>query len=765
MATKRKRRQRSIGWLAAASSLVACFAIAFAVLPGAAAHDEMPAAISSYSISTDSNGGQQEVETKDDARHNETLTWSNGAPYRASEALVRLADGVTADELNARLATLDYVTTTSIDKGDVALGWVKLALASETDVADAMTQLEELGCIESAQPNFVYHLMDDNSPSTSDPSAQVQATQVEAADSTSQLKANLPALKATSLQAQADDDDYWHLGAIGAQTAWKSQKTSHAVTVAVVDTGCDVTHPDLKENIVASCSVLDGTRNVTDNNGHGTHTAGIIAAVPNNGIGVAGVSYNAGLLPIKVMDDDETDSISLVKAYQYILQNATRYRIRVVNMSLGARQVGLSVYDEATLRAIDQAHRAGILSVFAAGNEGSKAPYYCFPCDFSENGVGVINVGKDYNAGAAAPNNGLPDSSSNYNKRLEMTKDLSAPGVDITSTFPDGRYRMKTGTSMASPVVAGVAALVFARNPALSAGEVKSVLCSTAQDLVHRSFSGVSNVGFDDYTGYGLVRADLAVAGSSARYLTGGDSLAKGSTLKLTVPAGAPSGSWKWASNRPSVASVNPATGEVKGVAHGEAAISATNGSVTLYRTIAVYETSITGPNSLRVGSSSTVRAAANPVAMWTYHSSNPKIATVGSASGLVTGKKGGKVTITARLTACPSITASKTVRITPAKNPIKVSTTTERISQSQVKHGSKTVRCLSVKKARGTVTYSLVKSRSSQALSINKKTGKITVKKGAKRGTLVAKVKVRASGNASYKPATKTVKATIVVR
>ena len=693
-------------------------------------------------------------------------TWKNGAEYRAGEALVQLADGIGADEFNRCLANLSCVATSSIAQDDVALGWVKLALAPDTDVAEAAAQLEKLKCVQSAQPNFVYRLMDGaDTLSQAEGPSQPELQQADSQVPTSSPQVKPSALAVTSLQTQADDDGAWYLSAIGAPAAWKTQTTNRAVTVAIVDTGCDVTHPDLKANIVASYNTLTGMKNVTDNNGHGTHVAGIISAVPNNGIGVAGVSYNAGILPIKVMEDDETDSESLVKAYQYILENAARYRIRVVNVSLGAMQTGIDVYDAATLRAIDRAYRDGILSVFAAGNEGSKAPYYCFPCDFSENGVGVINVGKNYNASASTPNNGLPNASSNYNKHLEMTKDLSAPGVNIESTYPGGAYSSKTGTSMSCPIVSGVAALVFARNPTLSASEAKSVLCSTAQDLVHRSFFGLENLGFDDYTGYGLVRADLAVAGANGLYLTGGDSLAKGSTLKLAVPDGAPSGTWQWASNRKSVATVDAATGVVRGVAHGEAAISATNGTVTLYRTVAVYETGVKGPNSLKVESSRLVSASSSPVAMWTYSSSNPKIATVGSASGLVTGKRSGRVKVTASLTACPSIKVSKTVRVTKARNPIKASANLKHVSYAQVRRHSKTVRCISLKKAKGAVTYKLAKSKSSKKLSINSKTGAITVKRGTDRGTYTAKVRVEAAGNASYKPAKKTVKVTVVIR
>ena len=662
--------------------------------------------------------------------------------------LVELPEGMSASDLSARLSELDFVATKSVSDEDVALGWVTLELQPGQDVAEAVTLLEESGAVASAQPNYVYHILEADSP-TNQASGHVDG------------QGTVDSLIASAFQAAGTNDAYtgqsaWQLDAVGAYTAWQTIMTSHRVTVAVIDSGCDTSHPDLKANIRDTYNVLDGSKNVSDSDGHGTHVAGIIAAVPNNSIGVAGVSYNAWVLPVKVMNGETTDTSTLVKAYRYIIDNAKRYNIRVVNMSLGGEQDSMGTSDTATLRMIDEAYYAGILSIFAAGNDDAKIPYYCFPCDFAENGVGVIN------ANSSTRTTGKPDSDSNYNKPGEKTKDLCAPGDRIWSTKPNGKYTAMSGTSMATPLVAGIAALVFAQNPSLDAGEAKSVLCSTAEDLVRTTASGTQNVGFDDYTGYGMVRADNAVKGASSSYISGSDSTIVGATIKLSVPQ---AGTWKWTSQNPSIATVNASTGVVTGVSHGEAVICATKGSTKLYRTVVVYEVTMRGSSSILVGNSAQFSAWANPVSAWTYSSSNENVAKVGETSGVVTGKSAGTAKITATLSANPSIKVWKSVKVVKQANPMSVSAKTKSVKYSAVKRHAKTIKgCFSFKvKAKGKVTYAKVSKGSSKRLTINKKTGKITVKKGTKKGLYKIKVKVKAAGDATYKAATKTV--TVKVR
>lgn len=376
-----------------------------------------------------------------------------------------------------------------------------------------------------------------------------------------------------------------------------------------------------------------------------------------------------------------------------------------------------------------------------------------------ENGVGVINLTENY------AETGRPSNSSNYNKPGEKTKDLSAPGTKINSTISGSGYQSMSGTSMATPVVSGVAALVFAQNPLLGAGEAKSVLCTAADDIVSTSGSGkVENRGFDDYTGYGLVRADHAVTGSSNAFIKGGDALVIGGTLSLSVPQ---SGAWAWSSSNPGIASVNAATGLVTGVAHGEAVISAQQGSTTLRRTVVVYDARVSGKSKVKVGQSITLVGWSNPTGAWTYRSSDPEVASVGQASGVVRGKKAGTVTITAQLTACPTVRINSKITVLKGQNPMVVKAKTKKVSYSKVKKKSRKVKGAIVFSSApaGKVTYAKVKKGSSKRLSINKKTGMIAVKKGTKRGTYKIKVKVKAKGNASYNSATKTVTVKVKVK
>ena len=692
----------------------------------------------------------------------------SSAQRREGEAMVLLSDDCSVEELNESLDELDFVATESVSASDVALGWVKLDLKPGCDLDWALSELEECEAIAQTQPNYVYHLLDAGQAGSGGQSVSTSA--VAGRDSLAAGGASL--LTQTVIDdavAIASYDNRWWLEAVGAFEAWDKAKTSGAVTVAVIDTGCATSHEELSQALAAeNCyNALTGAKGlsaVNDTDGHGTHVCGIIAAAPNNGVGIAGISYGANLMPVKVVNASTTSTAYLVKAYQFIMKRrAAGVNVRIANVSMG----GSGGYDSALLRAIDQAYcEYGILSVFAAGNDGSKAPYYCFPCDYAEVGLGVISVGQE----TASTLRGEQDSSSNYNLGSEKTKEISAPGVGIVSTYPVGLssasrfgrgYWSLTGTSMAAPVVSGIAALVWTSNPSLTPGEVKSVLCSTADDI--RTLSG-SGVGFDAYTGYGLVNAEKAVAGSRSCYLKGKEAVAVGSSIQLST---ANAGTWRWSSSDGNVAKVSSA-GVVTGLAAGEAVISAKNTSTGLKvsRTIVVYSLRVAGKSQVAAGKSITLKLGCNPVATCTWTSSNTKIATVGSKTGKVKGKKVGAVVIKARLTSAPHVKISKKIKVVQGPNPMTLEVKTKKVPYADVKNKAKKVSgaITFTKAAKGKVTYEKVSSASSQRLSINEKTGKITVKKGTPRGTYKMKVRVRAAGNASYKPRTRTVTVKIKV-
>lgn len=247
----------------------------------------------------------------------------------------------------------------------------------------------------------------------------------------------------------------WGMTKIQAPEAWDITQGSSAVKIAICDTGIDQNHEDLGAKIVANKN-FTLSRTVDDLYGHGTHVAGIAAAITNNGKGVAGVGFNSSLMNAKVLGDTGSGYYSWVaKGVIWAADNGAK----VINLSLG----GSSPSD--TLKnAVEYAWGKGLVLVAAAGNANSDAPLY--PAYYDKS----IAV-------AATDLNDVKASFSNYG----IWVDMAAPGVDIFSTMPNHKNRIGirnygslSGTSMSTPHVAGAAALVFARYPAWSNGDVRT---------------------------------------------------------------------------------------------------------------------------------------------------------------------------------------------------------------------------------------------------------------------------------------------------
>lgn len=236
----------------------------------------------------------------------------------------------------------------------------------------------------------------------------------------------------------------WALPKIQAPEAW-SLSQGNAVRIAILDTGIDQNHEDLKGRIVENKS-FSRSKSVDDKFGHGTHVAGSASAITNNGIGVAGVGFNALLMNVKVLDDNGFGTISSVS--NGIIYAADR-GAQVISLSLGGSGA------DTMKNAVTYANGKGALVVAAAGNSNTSAQ--SFPAAYPE----AIAV-------AATDLNDVKASFSNFGTWV----DVAAPGVDIYSTFPNHRNRLGglnygalSGTSMATPHVSGVAALVFATIP------------------------------------------------------------------------------------------------------------------------------------------------------------------------------------------------------------------------------------------------------------------------------------------------------------
>jgi thermitase len=256
----------------------------------------------------------------------------------------------------------------------------------------------------------------------------------------------------------------WWVSKVGLPAAWDLPQGQGAasVVVAVVDTGVDMDHPDLVSRLVAGgYDFASDDPDPNDEQGHGTHVAGIVAAASGNGIGGVGAAPGCKLLPIRaggavLMTADVADGVL----------HAVEAGANVINMSLG------SATDSPTMRAaVDQAALAGVLVVAAAGNDGVTSPFY--PAGYEA----ALAVGATTPTDARAP-------FSNHGAWVE----LAAPGVDILSTTFDGGYGIMSGTSMACPLVAGAAALLRSARPTWTAEQLERAL--KAQGATVTGFSG-----------------------------------------------------------------------------------------------------------------------------------------------------------------------------------------------------------------------------------------------------------------------------------
>ena len=277
----------------------------------------------------------------------------------------------------------------------------------------------------------------------------------------------------------------WGIDRVDAELVWPSGNNADPVKVAVIDTGISKDHPDLKANIQGGYNAINSTKSWNDDNGHGSHVAGIIGAL-NNTVGVVGVAPLVDLYAVKVLNRQGSGFLSdVIEGIQWAVANG----MKVANMSLGSSSGTQSMHD-----AVIAAYNAGLTIVAAAGNSGGAVIY---PAAYPE----VIAVSATDSA------NNLASFSS---RGPEV--DLAAPGVSIYSTYKGTGFATLSGTSMASPHVAGAAALVL--NTPVGAydldadnvwdpAEVKNKLQDRATDL--------GAVGFDNLFGWGLVNAFSAV--------------------------------------------------------------------------------------------------------------------------------------------------------------------------------------------------------------------------------------------------------------
>ncbi|MGD1872075.1 MAG: S8 family serine peptidase [Mastigocoleus sp.] len=298
-------------------------------------------------------------------------------------------------------------------------------------------------------------------------------------------------------QASGEDDfddvpdlggNNWGADSINAPEVWDEGYTGDGVVVAVLDTGVDYQHEDLKDNIwINSGEIADNGRdddgngyiddvygwnfdadnnNTLDVNGHGTHVAGTIAAADND-FGATGIAYNADIMPVKVLNDEGSGYYSsIADGIYYAVDNGAD----VINMSLGGDSS-----DRQIESAIEYAHNNGVTVVMAAGNSGDSNPIY--PASYAdEYGIAVGAVDED----------GELASFSNRSGNSEITY-VTAPGVNIYSTLPGDSYGSYSGTSMATPHVSGVVALMLDANSSLTPDQIREIIADSSQNTQEES--------------------------------------------------------------------------------------------------------------------------------------------------------------------------------------------------------------------------------------------------------------------------------------
>jgi thermitase len=389
-------------------------------------------------------------------------------PARRPEVLVKFKSGVSLEAIDEIVARFhDRVE----DRFENDPGWEAIDDLDNADVAQTVAQYSALPEVEYAEPNFEISLDAIDAP----PFTPV-------------------------LPHDPRFEDQWALSNLGqrggtpgadisATRAWAKTTGSDKVVVAVLDSGVDYTHEDLAPNIwvrpaslapyhdnelgtiddVNGYDAIDNSSDPMDENGHGTHCAGIIGAEGSNDVGISGVNWKVRIMPLKFMNAGGYGTTKdAIEAINYVIdRKKAGVNVRIISASWGSTQRSRALED-----IIRKAYENDILFVAAAGNASTnndRRPHY----PSSYNVPNVISV-------AALDRYDHLASFSNYGVKSVA---IAAPGVDILSTWLGNEYEEKSGTSMATPVVAGVAALIVAEHPRVSVDDLRKKLLASVDPL------------------------------------------------------------------------------------------------------------------------------------------------------------------------------------------------------------------------------------------------------------------------------------------
>ncbi|WP_158675408.1 S8 family serine peptidase [Thiohalobacter thiocyanaticus] len=289
------------------------------------------------------------------------------------------------------------------------------------------------------------------------------------------VEADRPLALADTVANDTYYSNAWHLDKVNAPMAW-DYSLGAQVTVAVLDTGINANHPDLKGKVLSGWNTVSNSSSVSDVNGHGTQVAGVVGAISNNGTGVTSIAWKTRIMPVRV--SNQSTGVAYVSDIAEGLIWAADHGADVANISYGITH-SQTIQDAARY----MNDRNGVV-VAAAGNSGTRNNYNDSPY--------VITV-------SATESSDNITSWSSYGDYV----DVAAPGAGLYTTTRDGGYARVSGTSFSSPLTAGVVALMRAMNPALTPRELELALEGSALDL--------GSSGFDSYYGHGRIDAMAAV--------------------------------------------------------------------------------------------------------------------------------------------------------------------------------------------------------------------------------------------------------------
>jgi subtilisin family serine protease len=395
------------------------------------------------------------------------IALSETRSFGSPEVLVKFKSGVSDEAIEALTARLHDRVEDRIENAGVEA----IDDLDNADPASIVAEYSKLPEVEYAEPNFEINLDEAEGPLVPvlphDPQFE-----------------NQWALSNSGQKGGKKGAD------ISATLAWATTTGTENLVVAVLDTGVDYTHEDLAANMwsrpdgmapyhdaelgtiddLNGFNAVDNASDPMDDNGHGTHCAGIIGAEGENDLGIAGVNWKVQIMPLKFMGPGGSGTTKdAIEAINYVIdRKKAGVNVRIISASWGSTQRSRSL--EAVIR---KAYENDILFVAAAGNastDNDRTPH--FPSSYDV--PNVISV-------AALDRNDQLASFSNYGVKSVA---IAAPGVDILSTWLGNEYEEKSGTSMATPVVSGVAALVLAENPRMSVDDLRKKLLASTDPIV-----------------------------------------------------------------------------------------------------------------------------------------------------------------------------------------------------------------------------------------------------------------------------------------